>query len=199
MKITIIGGGAGGLFAALLLARAGHEVMVLEQDRVEPGADVESAADSAHRPTAPQIVQPHVVMARCRELVRDRLPDVYESLLAAGVVEVPISDWMPDTHAILGGPAPPPPPLDSDRISFTQLRVAASFDPTAFRAFWKLMFMLCQPDDVYRDPHIITRTQDVLRSRGMNVLQPRGHLDPGIAQPTRQQILDALATQPTSI
>ena len=68
MKITIIGGGAGGLFAALLLARAGHEVVVLEQDRVEPGADVESAAGSAYRPTAPQIVQPHAVMARCREL-----------------------------------------------------------------------------------------------------------------------------------
>ena len=34
MNITIIGGGAGGLFAALLLARAGHEVTVLEQ---EPG------------------------------------------------------------------------------------------------------------------------------------------------------------------
>ena len=96
-------------------------------------------------------------------------------------------------HAVLGGPAPPPPPLRSDRISFTQLRVAASVDPTAFRAFWKLMFMLCQPDDVYRDPHIVARTQDALRSRGMDVLQPRGHLDPGIAQPTRQQVLAALA------
>jgi glycine/D-amino acid oxidase-like deaminating enzyme len=48
MKITIIGGGAGGLFAALLLARAGHQVVVLEQDHVEPGADVESAAGSAY-------------------------------------------------------------------------------------------------------------------------------------------------------
>jgi hypothetical protein len=101
-------------------------------------------------------------------------------------------------HAILGGPAPPV-PLDPDRISFTQLRVAASFDPAAFRAFWKLMSMLCQPDDVYRDPRIVARTQDALRSRGMDVLQPRGHVDPGIAQPTRQQVLAALATHPTSI
>jgi 2-polyprenyl-6-methoxyphenol hydroxylase-like FAD-dependent oxidoreductase len=481
MKITIIGGSAGGLFTALLLARAGHEVVVLEQDRVQPAADVESAADSAYRPTAPQIVQPHAVMARCRELIRDRLPDVYDSLLAAGVAEVPISDWMPDTladrsawpgderlaplmtrrstldwvlqravlaepgvtvrdgvhvvsllgrpgqppratgvrtgqgqltsdlvidatgrrtpvsrwladigaapaatwsadcgvayysrhyrirpgrqlpgpattrivagleeftivvfgadngavqlavvplaadrrfrqvkepevftavlgtipacaawlealepispvfpmtaprnqlrrlvvdgkpvvtglhgvgdsvcttnptfgrglslaiwtaadlvdvigkhddlaeqaiaidertsehiapyyeeqaavdsarlatlrHAIVGDPAPAQPALNSDRISFTQLRVAASFDPTAFRAFWKLMFMLCHPDDVYRDPRLIERTKNVLEPMGMDTLQPRGHLDPGIAQPSRQQVLAALST-----
>ena len=100
-------------------------------------------------------------------------------------------------HAILGDPAPPP-PLDSDRVSFTQLRVAASFDPAAFRAFWKLMFMLCPPDDVYRDPRIVTRVHDALRSRGMDALQPRGHLDPGISQPTRQQVLAALGTQPVS-
>jgi 2-polyprenyl-6-methoxyphenol hydroxylase-like FAD-dependent oxidoreductase len=485
MKIAIIGGGAGGLFAALLLARVGHEVTVLEQDRMEPAGDVESVAVSAYRPLAPQIVQPHAVMARCRELIRDRLPDVYDGLLAAGVAEVPISDWMPDTladrsgwpgderlsplmtrrstldwvlqravlaepgvtvrdgvrvtglagrpgrpprvtgirtglgelssdlvidaagrrtpvdrwladigaapaaiwsadcgvayysrhyrirpgrplpgpattrivagleeftlavfgadngavqlavvplaadrrfrqvrephvftavlrtipacaawldvlepitpvfpmtaprntlrrlivggrpvvvglhgigdsvcttnptfgrglslamwgaadladvigkhddlaeqaaavdgrigehvapyyeeqaavdaarlatlrQAILGHPAPPPPPSDPDRISFTQLRVAASFDPAAFRAFWRLMFMLCPPDDVYRDPRIVTRVQDVLRSRGMDALQPRGHLDPEISQPTRQQVLAALGTQPAS-
>jgi 2-polyprenyl-6-methoxyphenol hydroxylase-like FAD-dependent oxidoreductase len=99
MRITIIGGGAGGLFAALLLARCGHEVILLEQDRLDPPPDPESAAALAYRPTAPQIVQPHAVMARCRELLRDRLPDVYETLLAAGVVEAPISDWMPDTLA----------------------------------------------------------------------------------------------------
>ncbi len=97
MKITIIGGG--GRLVRCAPAGRGDEVVVLEQDCVEPGADVESAADSAYRPAAPQIVQPHAVMARCRELVRDRLPDVYESLLAAGVAEVPISDWMPGTLA----------------------------------------------------------------------------------------------------
>jgi 2-polyprenyl-6-methoxyphenol hydroxylase-like FAD-dependent oxidoreductase len=95
LKIAIAGGGAGGLFASLLLARAGHEVLVLEQDRSEPAPDVESAAASAFRPTAPQIVQPHIVMARCRELLRERLPDVYDGLLAAGVAEAPVSAQMP--------------------------------------------------------------------------------------------------------
>jgi 2-polyprenyl-6-methoxyphenol hydroxylase-like FAD-dependent oxidoreductase len=95
LKIVMAGGGAAGLFASLLLARAGHEVTVLERDRLEPAPDVESAAASAFRPAAPQIVQPHVVLARCRELLRQRLPDVYDGLLAAGAVEAPLRTQMP--------------------------------------------------------------------------------------------------------
>jgi hypothetical protein len=56
------------------------------------------------------------------------------------------------------------------------------------------MFMLCQPDDVYRDPHLVARAEDALRSRGIDVLQPGGQPDQGIGQPTRQQVLAALAT-----
>ena len=95
MKVVIAGGGAAGCFAALLLARAGHEVLVLERDRLEPRRDVEDAAAAAFRATAPQIVHPHLVMARCRELVSRRLPDVYADLLRAGVVEAPLPTQMP--------------------------------------------------------------------------------------------------------
>jgi 2-polyprenyl-6-methoxyphenol hydroxylase-like FAD-dependent oxidoreductase len=99
VKIAIAGGGAAGLSASLLLARAGHEVAVLERDRLEPAPDVESAAASAFRPAAPQIVQPHIVMARCRELLLRRLPDVYDALLAAGVAQAPISTQLPASLA----------------------------------------------------------------------------------------------------
>jgi hypothetical protein len=36
-------------------------------------------------------------MARCRELLTERLPDVYAGLLAAGVAEAPLRTQMPDT------------------------------------------------------------------------------------------------------
>ena len=95
LDIAIVGGGAAGLFAALLLARAGHEATVLERDDLEPAPDVESAAGKAFRASAPQIVQPHLIMARCRQLLIDRLPDVYDGMLAAGVEEAPLWTQMP--------------------------------------------------------------------------------------------------------
>lgn len=97
MKVVIVGAGAAGLFASLVLARADHEVVVLEQDRLARAPDVESAAASAFRPNAPQIVQPHIIAARCRELLLQRLPDVYDALIAAGVTEAPLSTQMPDS------------------------------------------------------------------------------------------------------
>jgi 2-polyprenyl-6-methoxyphenol hydroxylase-like FAD-dependent oxidoreductase len=83
------------MFASLLLARAGHDVVLLERDRLELAPDVESAAALAFRSGAPQIVQPHIIMARCRELLRQWLPDVHDELLAAGVVEAPLWTQMP--------------------------------------------------------------------------------------------------------
>jgi 2-polyprenyl-6-methoxyphenol hydroxylase-like FAD-dependent oxidoreductase len=97
VRVVVIGGSAAGLFTALVLARTGHEVTVVERDDLTPVDDLEAAAAAAYRVTAPQIVQPHVVLATCRELLRERLPDVYEALLAAGVVEAPLVSQMPPT------------------------------------------------------------------------------------------------------
>jgi len=99
MRIVIVGASAAGCFASLLLARAGHDVLVLEKDRLQLAPDAEAAAASAFRSTAAHIVQPHLIMARCRQLLIEQLPDVYEALIRAGVVEAPIATQMSPTLA----------------------------------------------------------------------------------------------------
>ena len=96
MRIIVAGGSAAGQFTALLLARAGHEVVLLDRDPIEPAADIEAAA-RAFRPAMPQFVQPHVVLPRCRLLLRQALPEVYDTLLAAGAGEVTLASAMPPT------------------------------------------------------------------------------------------------------
>jgi hypothetical protein len=88
-------------------------------------------------------------------------------------------------HAIFGAPSPDPPPVTPTRITYAQLRAAASSDPAAFRGFWKIMGMICLPEEVYTDPHVVACTQEVLNRRGHQ---------PPMAQPSREQLLTALAT-----
>ena len=85
-------------------------------------------------------------------------------------------------HIIFGAPAPRP-SRTPGRVTYSQLRVAASRDPTAFRAFWKINGMVCPPEQVYTDPDVITCTQETLRRHGAA---------PPVAQPTREQLLTAL-------
>jgi 2-polyprenyl-6-methoxyphenol hydroxylase-like FAD-dependent oxidoreductase len=94
LHVVVIGGSAAGLFTALLFARSGHNVLVVEQESFPLTEDVEVAARSAFRASAPHLVQPHAVMAKCRELLLTYLPDVYAQLLASGVCEAPLSTQM---------------------------------------------------------------------------------------------------------
>lgn len=95
MRVVIIGGSAAGLATALVLARAGHEVDVVDRDGLEPAANVEAAAEAAFRPAAPQLVHAHQYMPLARRILLDQLPEVYSALLRAGAVESPVSDRMP--------------------------------------------------------------------------------------------------------
>ena len=81
-------------------------------------------------------------------------------------------------------PPPPPPSETPGRVTYSQLRVAASYDPAAFRAFWKINGMVCPPEEVYTDPDVVACTQETLRRHGNA---------PPVAQPAREQLLTALA------
>ncbi len=91
MKVVVVGSSAAGQVAALLMALAGHEVLLLDRDDLLPAVDVETAAATALRPAAPQIVQPHALLPRCRLLLRQHLPDLHEALLTAGALEATLS------------------------------------------------------------------------------------------------------------
>ncbi len=97
-RVVVIGGGVGGLAAALALGRAGHQVTVLERDPLPPTADAEETF-AAERRGAPQVHQTHGFLARLQVEMRDHFPDVLADLLAAGGMTMPMT-------ANLGEPQP---------------------------------------------------------------------------------------------
>jgi 2-polyprenyl-6-methoxyphenol hydroxylase-like FAD-dependent oxidoreductase len=93
--VVIIGGGVGGLTAALAFGRTGHRVTLLERDPLPPTADAE-ATFLAERRGAPQVHQTHGFLARLQVTLRDRFPDVLADLLDAGGSTMPMTSRLGD-------------------------------------------------------------------------------------------------------
>ena len=96
MRIIVVGGGIAGLGTALACARAGHEVTVLERDDTPMPPDADAAFEW-ERTGAPQVRHSHAFLARLRNLLRDRAPDVLAALLAAGATEILFTEHLPPT------------------------------------------------------------------------------------------------------
>lgn len=94
-RVAIIGGGIGGLAAALFLGRRGHAVTVLERDPRRPGTDLDGDFLAWPRPGVPQAVQPHGLLAPVRTVLRAEAPDVYAAMLRMGAREHHELDWFP--------------------------------------------------------------------------------------------------------
>lgn len=83
--IVVCGAGVCGLATAMMLARDGHEVTVVERDAAPaPGPD--RAWDDWERRSLNQFRLPHFLMPAFRELMEAELPDVIPAFIAGGAL-----------------------------------------------------------------------------------------------------------------
>ncbi|MET9658829.1 FAD-dependent oxidoreductase [Streptomyces sp. NPDC006510] len=114
-RVAIVGGGIGGLGAALFLARRGHPVTVFERDDHRPGRDLDRDFFDWHRPGVPQAVQPHGLLAPVRTVLRAEALDVYRAMLRMGARERNELDWFDER--------PPARPGDEDLVTVETRRI----------------------------------------------------------------------------
>jgi 2-polyprenyl-6-methoxyphenol hydroxylase-like FAD-dependent oxidoreductase len=98
-SIVVTGGGVIGLSAAMMLARDGHEVTVLEADPAAPPERPVDAWTGWRRKGIAQFTQPHNLFGRFRRICDAELPGLTERLLDAGCVWVDYLETLPPTIA----------------------------------------------------------------------------------------------------
>lgn len=98
-EIIVLGGGIGGLATAMLLARDGHDVTVLERDADPPPATLDEAIEDWPRRGVAQFRQAHLLLPRGRAVLDEALPDVRDALLEAGACRFDMLGVMPPTIA----------------------------------------------------------------------------------------------------
>ena len=108
--IIIVGGSIAGLAAALALSRVGQDVVVLEQDAPPPPGTPQELFAAWKRRGVPQLRHSHGFLARLRNLLRDRYPDLLDALVAEGAQEQSMASSLPPVLA----PAYQPDPNDDD-------------------------------------------------------------------------------------
>jgi 2-polyprenyl-6-methoxyphenol hydroxylase-like FAD-dependent oxidoreductase len=94
-RIVVAGAGICGSAAALMLARDGHDVVVLDRDEAPVPGDVEEAWEWTRRSVG-QFHLPHLLLARGHAVLKDALPDVVALLRDnGGFVWNPLTDILP--------------------------------------------------------------------------------------------------------
>ncbi|HEY1309151.1 MAG TPA: NAD(P)-binding protein [Vicinamibacterales bacterium] len=99
MSIVIIGGGICGLGTALLLARDGHVVTLLEHDADPLPVSPQAAWERWERKGVTQFRQPHNFMPGLRLLLEAELPDVQDALGRAGACRFDLLNPLPPVFA----------------------------------------------------------------------------------------------------
>src|SRR5687767_10008912 len=117
MTVLIIGAGICGLGTALLLARDGHDVTVLERDADALPDSPQDAWDHWTRKGVVQFRQPHNFMPGLRLLLEAELPDVQEALRRAGASRYDLVHPLPPSFADQS-----PRPIDEKLWTYTARR-----------------------------------------------------------------------------
>jgi len=95
MEIIVIGGGIGGIGAGLALSGPGRNVKIIDRDASPPSVPMDELFDIWKRNGAPQIRHGHGFLARLLNLIRDRYPDLMQTLFAAGAREMKFDSTLP--------------------------------------------------------------------------------------------------------
>lgn len=111
-RVIVIGGGIAGLGSALALARQDHDVTIVERDSSSLPPTADEAFTHWSRRGAPQVRHSHAFLARLRNLLRDREPELLRDLLAAGATELRFTDEPPPDLRPLA-----PEPGDEDLVA----------------------------------------------------------------------------------
>lgn len=122
MSIIVVGGGICGLGTALLLARDGHDVTLLERDADPLPDSAQQAWDGWARRGVTQFRQPHNFMPGLRLLLEKELPELHSALAAAGATRFDLINPLPPYFADRS-----PRPIDEQLWTLTARRPAGEW------------------------------------------------------------------------
>jgi 2-polyprenyl-6-methoxyphenol hydroxylase-like FAD-dependent oxidoreductase len=106
VNIIVMGAGLNGLSTAMLLARDGHEVTVVERDRCAPPPTAQELWHGWERRGVRHFRLPHLMAPRWRQLVEQELPEVLVELQTLGGQRVNVLDLAQWPEAVRGGVRP---------------------------------------------------------------------------------------------